>query len=285
MTPRMLGALTRHSGRVALTSLLAVTLVRGAVADEKPLWEFGLGAGAVLFRDYRGADTTHAYPVPVPYFVYRGKFLEADRDGVRGKLFHQDLIELNVSVSATTPVRNNSARESMPNLRPTVELGPALEVHLWRSRDDRMKLDLRVPLREAFTIESPPRAIGWVLAPNVSLDVKDVAGFTGWDLGLLSGPLFQQRRYDQYFYSVAPQFATAARPAYSAAGGYAGSDVIGSLSKRFSSFWVGAFVRYDTLSGASFQGSPLVKSRAYCAGGFGIAWMIKESSRVVDARD
>jgi MipA family protein len=270
---------------LAASSLTVLGAMHAAEADEQPLWEFGMGIGTLLFRDYRGADTTHAYPIPVPYFIYRGKFLKADRDGLRGKLFNQDRVELNISLSATTPVRNDSARQGMPDLRPTVELGPSLAVHLWRSRDQGIKFDLRLPARAAFTIESPPHSIGWVLAPNISLDIKDVAGRNGWNFGLLSGPLFAERRYDQYFYSVAPQFAAPGRPAYEPSGGYAGADVITSLSKRFSSFWIGAYVRYDNLSGASFEASPLVKSRAYWSGGFGIAWMIKQSARLVESED
>jgi len=37
-----------------------------AHAKEAPLWEVGLGAGAIAFQDYRGSNTTHAYPLPVP---------------------------------------------------------------------------------------------------------------------------------------------------------------------------------------------------------------------------
>src|SRR5215475_11868887 len=105
---------------------------------QMPLWEFGMGIGAVSFRDYRGSDTTHAYPVPVPYFIYRGKFLQADRSGLKSKLLHQDRVELNVSLNATTPVRNNATRQGMPELRPTVEIGPALDAHLWRSKSDEV---------------------------------------------------------------------------------------------------------------------------------------------------
>jgi MipA family protein len=100
-----------------------------ARADEKPLWEFGLGVGSVAFQDYRGADTTHVYVLPIPYFNYRGKLLKADRNGVRGQLFNQSWIELNVSGNLTTPVRRNAAREGMPELRSTLEVRrPALQV-------------------------------------------------------------------------------------------------------------------------------------------------------------
>jgi MipA family protein len=268
-------------------ALFGATMLAPAAAlpEQQPLWEFGLGAGALVFNDYRGADTTHVYPVPLPYFVYRGKLLEADRDGLRGKLFKQDRIELNLSVNATTPVRNNSARSGMPDLRSTLEIGPSLNAHLWRSADRRLKLDLQLPARAAFTVEASPRAIGWFCAPHLNLDVAQHAGSGGWKLGLLMGPLFAERRYDDYFYSVAPQYAAPGRPAYAAPGGYAGTQLLVSLTRRYPTWWVGTYLRHDTLGGASFEASPLVKRDSYWAGGIGFAWMIAASERLVESTD
>jgi outer membrane scaffolding protein for murein synthesis (MipA/OmpV family) len=281
------GSTLRH--RIALAgtaTLIAATVLSYPVhAEEKPLWELGLGVGALAFRDYRGADTTHVYPVAVPYFIYRGKVLQADKEGIKGKLFNQVRLEFNVSVTATTPVRGNAARQGMPDLRPTIELGPSLNVHVWRSADERVKFDVRMPVRAAFTIQSSPRAIGYFFSPNVNMDVKDVPGLPGWNLGMLTGPLFATSRYNEYYYTVAPQYATADRPAYRASAGYAGSQVLASLSKRFPSYWTGAYVRYDTLAGATFESSPLVKSRGYWSAGIGIAWLITHSSRVVEVPD
>jgi len=277
---------SRVLGRVAPAAALIVLASldpRAARSGEQPLWEFGLGAGALVFNDYRGADTTHAYPVPVPYFVYRGKFLQSDRDGLRGKLFHRDRIELYLSVNATTPVRNNSARAGMPDLRSTVEVGPALNAHLWRSADSRAKLDLRLPARSAFAIEAHPHGIGWFYAPHLNLDLAQYAAPSGWKLGLLAGPLFAQRRYDDYFYSVAPQYATPTRPAYAATGGYAGTQALVSLTRRFGEHWIGAYLRHDSLAGAAFAGSPLVKRDSYWSGGLGFVWMIGRSQRLVES--
>jgi outer membrane scaffolding protein for murein synthesis (MipA/OmpV family) len=264
---------------------LAGVACSGARAEERPLWEFGLGAGFVVFNDYRGADTAHAYPLPIPYLVYRGTFLKSDHDGVRGLLFNQDLVELNLSVNATTPVRNDSARRGMPDLRSTLEIGPALDVHLWRSADRRVKLDLRVPARAAFTVEASPHLIGGFLAPNVNLDIARFSGEYGWKLGLLAGPLFANRRYDDYFYTVAPQYATAGRPAFAAPGGYAGTQALVSLTRRFPACWIGAYLRHDSLAGASFADSPLVRRDSYWSGGFGVAWLIRQSSRQVESED
>ena len=113
----------------------------------------------------------------MPYFVYRGKIFKADREGVRGLLFNQEFAQLSLSANATTPVRSrhNRARRDMPDLKPTVEIGPSLDLHLWRSADRHMKLDLRLPLREALTIESSPQAIGWQFTPQLAWDVADAS--------------------------------------------------------------------------------------------------------------
>jgi outer membrane scaffolding protein for murein synthesis (MipA/OmpV family) len=275
--------------RSLLPGMLLLLAAGGAAtrasADEKPLWEVGLGLGAIAFEDYRGSDTAHAYPLPVPYLIYRGQFLQADRDGVRGKLFNQDWLEINVSGNLTTPVRNDSERSGMPELRTTVEIGPSFDFHLFKSADEKYKLDLRMPVRVAATVESSPKWIGGTFTPRLNLDIVDPFNFSGWNLGLALGPLFADRRYNDYFYTVAPQYATASRPAYQAAGGYAGTQSLAALSKRFPKFWVGAYMRYDSLQDAAFEGSPLVQRRTYWSGGIGFAWMISQSSRLVHVPD
>ena len=282
----------RRSCRTAVRELSLVALgalawgACGAVcAEPRPLWEFGLGVGALVFNDYRGADTVHVYPVPVPYLKYRGRFLRSDQNGVRGMLFDQERIELSLSVNGTTPVRNDSARHGMPDLRPTLEVGPALDVHLWKSADARAKLDVRLPVRAGFTVEASPRMVGFFLAPNLNLDLAQHRGTEGWKLGFLAGPLFADRRYDNYFYSVAPQYTSPGRPAFEAHGGYAGTQLLASLTRRYPGCWLGAYLRHDTLAGASFADSPLVIRRSYWSGGFGVAWIIRRSARLVESED
>ena len=163
-----------------------------ALPKEEPLWEYGLGAGAVAFEDYRGSDTSHVYPLPVPYLLYNGRFLKADRDGVRGTLFKQDRVALNLSFNLTTPVRNDRERSGMPDLRSTVEIGPSLELHLLRSDDARIKFDLRMPLRAAFTVEAAPRMIGWTFTPRFNLDVADPMGVRRLELGTAERPCVRQ---------------------------------------------------------------------------------------------
>jgi outer membrane scaffolding protein for murein synthesis (MipA/OmpV family) len=223
----------------------------------------------------------------VPYLVYRGDFLKADRNGIRGEFFNRPYVELNLSVNATVPVDSNDdrARRGMPNLRPTVEIGPSVDFHLWHSSDERLKIGAVLPLRLPVTVQSSPQSIGWNFTPRLNLDIQDIAGRAGWNFGVGAGPLFAARKYNQYFYSVDPQYVTVDRPAYDAKGGYSGTQFISALSKRFPKFWVGAYLRYDALQGAVFEDSPLVKQKYYIAGGVGIAWMIRESARTVEAED
>jgi outer membrane scaffolding protein for murein synthesis (MipA/OmpV family) len=284
MTSRVTAGRGGPASLALCAPILCATLfapVPGRAAEE-PLWEVGLGVGALGYDDYRGANSSHAYPVPVPYALYNGTFLKTDRDGVHARLFNQDWVELKMSFNATTPVNNDRTRSGMPQLRPTVEGGVSLDFHLWESGDARAKLDLRMPVRSAFAIESPPEAIGWTFSPAFALDLLDHVGYDAWKLGFLSGPLFANRRYNSYFYSVQAQYATPSRPEYFASGGYAGTEFLTALSKRFPKYWVGAFMRYDSLSGAAFEDSPLVQRDHYWTAGFGIAWPIRTSSQRVD---
>ncbi len=251
------------------------------------MWELGIGPGTVRFSDYPGSGTYRNYLVPVPYIRYRGKVLRSDRDGVRGILLDQPRVSLNVSLWAAVPARaeGDSARTGMPNLDALVEIGPSLDLHLWRSQTNKMQLDVRLPVRLALTVASPPRDVGWVAAPHVNLDIHNIGGTPGWSLGMLAGPLFATQRYNQYYYSVAPAYATAQRPAYDPPGGYAGSEFTMALSKRYRTIWVGGFLRYQSLTGAAFIDSPLIRSHYDVSGGVGIAWVFWQSERGVEASE
>lgn len=270
-----------------LSTALFAALLPTAHAGEMPLWEVGVGVGAVSFPDYRGSARQRTHALPVPYLIYRGDFLKADRDGIRGVFFGTDRVELNLSLAASLPVDSsgNSARRGMPDLKPTIEIGPSLEFNLWRSADQQARVDLRMPLRAAFTVHGGMRHVGVVFTPFINLDVKDPLGFYGWNLGMLTGPIYADARQHRYFYDVAPQYARPDRPAYRAGGGYSGTQFIMALSKRYDRFWVGSFIRYDTLRGAAFVDSPLVEKKSAWAAGVGVAWVLGESSRMVTVDD
>ncbi len=281
-------AMNRRLELLAVAVLLLQTVLPNpARAAERPLWELGIGLSGLSFPDYRGADQSDVYALPFPYLVYRGTFLKADRQGIRGVFFDSERIELNLSVGASLPVSSdaNRARRGMPDLEPTVEVGPSLDLKLWHTADRRYRLDLRLPLRTAVTVKGGVDDVGWVFSPRLNLDIADVAGLPGWNLGLLAGPLYGSAQNHDYFYSVAPQYATAERPAFDADGGYAGSQLMLALSKRYPNYWIGAFARWDSLDGAVFADSPLVRRNRYFAAGVGVAWILGTSSTRVEAAE
>lgn len=252
---------------------------------KQPLWELGLGVGGLTMDAYRGADTQTTYVLPIPYFVYRGKFLRADRNGVRSILFARDAVEINLNAGGTIPVssQNVAARQGMPNLKPIFEIGPSIDWHLYETQDRRIRFDIRAPLRVAMSVAAVPKIVGLSFSPQFNVDWPNLGGHASWSLGLLAGPIFSNRQYNQYFYAVAPQYARLDRPSYQAPGGYAGTQFLGALSKRYPNFWVGAYARYDTLKGAAFADSPLVRSKGYWALGLAFTWMVGYSSVMVDS--
>ncbi|HEY8101681.1 MAG TPA: MipA/OmpV family protein [Burkholderiaceae bacterium] len=269
---------------ICVASLLPISLCH---AEDRPLWEAGVGVGVITLPDYRGSNQSHTYVLPVPYFVYRGEYLKADRNGVRGMLYHSDSINLNISVGGNIPVhsKDNDARRGMADLKPAIEVGPTANFTLWRAADKKTKLEFRAPLRTGITVESSPKDIGWVFAPSLNLDIKDPAGMSGWNLSFLAGPIFNDRKYNDHFYSVSAADATPTRPAYQARGGFAGSQATMAISKRFPRFWVGGYTRYDSLAGAVFKDSPLVKKQNTISAGFAIAWVFNQSGQLVKVAD
>lgn len=243
-----------------------------------------MGVVGLSLPDYRGSDQRQLRALPLPYVIYRGEHLKADREGLRTLLFNSDRLELNISASGSLPTSSdNQARRGMESLHTFVELGPSLNVLLGPAARPS-SLQLRLPIRAAYSLESPPRHAGWVFAPSL-IWLSRYAGLPGWNYSVSGGPLFQDQRYNNTFYTVRPDQALPGRPAYQASGGYAGAQLTFTVSKRFPRYWVGGFLRFDTLQGAAFENSPLVKTRSGVSAGLGASWIFGQSGTRVEARD
>ena len=271
--------------RICKGLLLPCLAASFAHADQLPLWEAGAGFGVTTLPHYRGSDQAKTWVLPVPYVVYRGASLKVDDDRrLRGLL--GDRVEVELSLSGSPPAKDNDARRDMPDLDATLELGPSLNITLFRSENRNEKLELRLPVRTVFSSDfSHVRQTGWVFQPNLSLDFKNVLGDRGWKLGLQGSLIYANRRYNQYFYAVDPAFVTADRPAFDPSGGYGGMNFLAAVSKHFPGFWVGGFAKWDSVSGAVFADSPLVRARSNFSGGFAVAWIFRASTAKVEAEN
>jgi outer membrane protein len=270
---------------VVLSGFLCVFLVSLCGAEELPLWEAGLGFTGLSLPDYRGSDERHGYLWPLPYLVYRGDILRMDRKGMYGLLYHSQSLELNISLDGGVPVKSdrNTARRGMPNLDPTIQIGPSLEICLVRNCDADRAVQLRLPVRAGIASDfSRFTGIGFVTNPQLNFDFRNIGPGGGWNFGFAFGPLFATERFHDYYYQVSPQYAIPnIRPSYDARSGYSGTLLVLALSKRFDHVWFGAFARYDELAGAVFENSPLMKIRYSYMGGFGFAWVFGQSEILV----
>lgn len=275
-----------HCLRAILLSSGLLVMPAGQ-AETYPLWEIGAGLAVLDLPGYRGSDVRQTYVLPMPYLVYRGEVLRADRDGLRGLLFDSERLEINISLNGSLPVNSDDdpLRQGMEDLEPAGELGPSINYRLWQSADKRMRLTARAPVRTAITFAPRPEQIGWLFSPNLLLEIRDPAGHAGWNLGLQGGPYFNDRDYNATFYGVRPAEATQDRPAYNAAGGYSGTQFMLTLSRRFPQYWIGGFLRYDTLAGSVVEDSPLVSRSDAVSVGLALSWVFKESSRRVEAQE
>ncbi|WP_157268097.1 MipA/OmpV family protein [Azohydromonas aeria] len=263
--------------------LLAATVLAAATPAAlaaPPLWELGAGATVLHLPHYRGSDQTHTWTLPLPYAVYRGHVLRADREGARAVLLQTDRLDVDLSLAGTPPTRSsdNTARRGMADLPTIVELGPLVS---WTAaRGDDWKLDLRLPVRAALGLGSEGGFKGWVATPQLRLSLPEAGG---WRVGLTAALTAQDRRYNEVFYKVSADEALPDRPAYQPGGGMAGGYLQASATRRIGRWWLAGFTRWDTLRGASFDDSPLVRQRQHWSAGIALAYVFATSSREGEA--
>lgn len=272
---------TRQANRILAVWLVAVA---PAVADHQSLWELGFGAGVARIPYYRGASQDHQYVLPVPVFVYRGERVRAGDGGIEGILLRSDRAKLDFSLAAGLPARSDEdgPRAGMPRLNATFEVGPSLELNVWRPKDGTNALWMIFPLRAALSFDDlDVRTIGGVFAPYL----ESVNMYGDWRVSLTVGPIFGTENYHGYFYDVEPQYVTSTRPAYDAPGGYSGMRFGVGLRQRTGKRWMRLYLRYDYLRGARFEDSPLVEQDSYLAAGIALTWQVWNSSKPAEHVD
>ena len=246
-----------------------------------PLWELGVGIGALNAPYYRGSKTRADIALPFPYAIYRGDVFKVDRDeGITGKIFKSERVNLDLSLAGSIPVpeADDSARAGMPSVDLLIELGPELEFKLWQSGKKDNTLWLKIPYRFVFSIGDPLLEYqGWTLSPyfNYKVKVRQFGALMRYSASI--GPIFAGTKYHNYFYEVDPVYATPERPAYQASSGYSGSRLTISIARNAKKYFFGVFARYDSLENAVFVDSSLVETSDYFVYGFAFAWIFTTS--------
>lgn len=285
-TPERPGRAAAGCALVLLAIVLTGLRPGAAAAEERPKWEVGLGSVFYTQPDYVGSDEYRFHAYPFPWVVYRGERLRLDRESVQTKILGTDLVRLDLSATGQVLVDSddNDRRHEMPDRDWIVQLGPTLKFVVARSDNGRHALDVDVPLRAAFAVALDHFSYeGLVASPKLQYRYEP----EGWRFEGNAGLEFGSNDYNEYVYSVAPQYTTASRPAYGADGGYAGVRLSAGVSRYFDGwrllgpFYVGVFARYFNLEGATFHDSPLVGTPSAFFGGVAIGWIWKSSKEMV----
>jgi hypothetical protein len=89
-----------------------------------PLLELGVGAALYHQPSYPGSDVRVTTAFPFPYLIYRGDWLRIDRS-LQGILYETQRLKVDLSAGATALVESDesNAREGMPDLDRTFDLG------------------------------------------------------------------------------------------------------------------------------------------------------------------
>jgi len=260
--------------------ILLLTVVHNCLAEEQsntkkelPILELGIGIGVTTLADYRGSDETRTLYLPIPYINYRGDKVKVDRRGIRGILYESENTAINVSGGFGLGVNSskNKARVGMPDLDPALQLGPSFEYLIDDDNETNSTTLFKFPVKlvVATNFLDDWHSEGVLFTPHINY-VRE----TTWHFGLSVGLTFASQSYNDYYYSVAPQFSNTERAAYTAKSGYNGAYLAMSLTKRFDTYWIGSFLRYDNLNGATFEDSPLVKQNHALLVGVGISYIM-----------
>lgn len=98
----------------------------------EPLWEAGVLGTGVSQPAYPGAEERANLLLPLPYMIYRGKYLRIDRGTVGVRAIKTPRTELDVGFAASLGSRadNIEVRRGMDDLGILLEFGPRLKINL-----------------------------------------------------------------------------------------------------------------------------------------------------------
>lgn len=251
-------------------------------AEELPLWELGLGLGGLHQPYYPGSDETRNILFPVPLPIYRGNVVKADDDGVRAEKVLSDRVKIDLSFDFNLAVDSNDIelREGMDDIDSLLQIGPSIEVNL--KETDNTQWLLKLPLRAAITFQDGIEGVGYNFAPNITYFRNFEFNKQPWRFGSAFGPSFGSSEYNNIFYGVDAEFATEAREQYQSDGGYAGTRTLLTLKSQNAKRLLVCFIRYDDISGAKFEDSPLVSNSSGVSAGFIYSHFFWKSKRTVN---
>ena len=244
-----------------------------------PLWEVGLFGAGYTQPAYPGAADRTGQALILPYVIYRGKYLRADRGVVGFRALKTPRTEMDIGFAASLGSRSADipARKGMADLGTMIEFGPRLKIKLGDVSARGSETRLQFPLRKVIDVSNGFRSRGITFEPQW---VNDKRLSSRWSISTTLGALIGDYQLADTFYGIDPGEATPNRPGYTAKAGLialrAGLFASQSLNSDVRAFY---FMRIDSLAGAANRDSPLVRRENGWSAGIGLAWGLARSEK------
>ena len=241
-----------------------------------PLWEIGLIGGAISTPAYPASNQRNQRALALPFLVYRGEVLRADRNGLGARLLHTDRVEFDIGFAASLPASSNDVelRQGMPDLGTLIEFGPRVKIKLAEPAPDQ-RLTFELPLRAVLEFNAGVRQVGYAVEPKLAYEWQQRGD---WRLKGAFSLVLGDQQLNRYFYEVPSAYATANRSAYDAQAGLIGSRIgIDGIKRLGPDVNLFAFARYDWHDGASNRASPLFAQSQGSSIGLAFTWTLSRS--------
>ncbi len=254
------------------------------INESQPLWEFGVGGGAVEVANYPASSERNFIALVAPYVIYRGDvFRVGGENGMRAVVVETSDFELDLSFGGafSADSEDNTSRAGMPELDFLFEVGPQL---IYQVKEYKFKhggdgrLNARLQARAVFSTDfNRIDERGIVIEPTLSYQQRGVI-FKDTGLRMAFSMSYASEKLQDYFYQVDSMFANSGRAQYDAKAGYLGAALSMGFSfpihKNIRGFVTGSTQLHQ---GSANQGSPLYEKDTTYSFGIGFVWRMYKS--------
>ena len=237
--------------------IISVSFLFGINLFSKDSFKYGIGLSIISTPSYIGSNKQNTTVVPFPYIELRSKYINIDRDKIYNEFYNTDKTKIEFSIRGMLPSESeDTLREGMEDLDAIIEIGPKLTYTLFSK--NAMKIDLEIPVRAAFSVDSSFDYQGFL--GSFDLSYKNII-FNDYNLSFTSGIGYSDKKINNYYYEVSSQYSNSSRSEYHSKSGYSGFHNALALTKTDEHFWYGGFIKHYYLDNAVFENSSLVETK------------------------
>ncbi len=250
------------------------------IANELPLWEFGMAGGYADVPHYPSANQSKERFLFIPVFFYRGKIFRSDQnDGLRARLSTNEKFQLDLSYGGSFPANSegNDARKGMEDLDWTFEVGPRFSYNF--IENDKIRTRLLAAIRPAVTTDfSHTQLRGYRSVISFNHQNNEFIK-KNWNSSFSISTTFLTEELSDYFFEVTKKDVSPGRQLYNAKGGYFSIGVSGTLILNYDKKNFVAGLSYVNYNDSVIEDSPLYRNKSNTVLFIAMNWFFYESEK------